>query len=184
MLNIEALYATLVTCVNTALETIYADKNPQAIACTTAAETMAPCIGHWILNVIPQCPAANMYLEDILTGINSTNTFDFCSHPQRCTDGAAGAHAVCEVVNAAMPLTNGATLSPMFTFPPPANKLPTFTIPTNTAGPTTTTTAAPTPPSIPTTTTTTTAHPTTTTTAHPATTTTAHPTTSTHNGST
>jgi hypothetical protein len=144
VLNIEALYADLVVCVNGALTQIYANRSVDAILCMSAAEKMRPCVANWLDNVMPVCAGADIYLNNVLTALNSSTTFNFCGHANRCSDGAAGAQSVCSVVNAAMQPSGGATFAPQLQLPKPIANLPTFTVPSNTITlPPTTTTRAP-----------------------------------------
>ncbi|CUG91180.1 Hypothetical protein, putative [Bodo saltans] len=149
VLNVEALYPDLVSCVNDALVASYDNQNPNFMYCTKLAENTAPCVANWINNVIPSCNAAMIYLENVLIALNHSTSFGYCANPNQCSDGAVGSHAICELVNAATSRTGGATLPPQMPWPRPADQIPQFTIPTNTAKPTTagpsTTTGAPAP---------------------------------------
>ncbi|CUG93301.1 transmembrane protein, putative [Bodo saltans] len=144
VLNIEGLYADLVTCVNGALTKIYVNRSVNAIMCMSAAEKMRPCVTNWLDNVMPTCAGADIYLNNVLSSLNASSSFNFCGHANRCSDGAAGAQAVCTVVNAAMQPSGGATFAPQLQLPKPIANLPTFTVPSNTITmPPTTTTMAP-----------------------------------------
>ncbi|CUG43547.1 unnamed protein product, partial [Bodo saltans] len=144
VLNIEGLYADLVTCVNGALAQIYANRSVDAILCMSAAAKVRPCVSAWLADVMPSCAGADIYLNNVLVSLNSSAAFNFCGHAGRCSDGAAGASAVCGVVNAAVQPSGGATFAPQLQLPKPIANLPTFTVPSNTITlPPVTTTRAP-----------------------------------------
>ena len=130
--NIEAMYNSLVVCINSALGTIYSTAGLKN--CTRAAQTLSPCVNTWINGILPDCLGAAIYLNSVLSQLNSS-AFNFCGNPQLCSDSAAGSDAACSAINAAQSLTNGATQYPDFTLPLPAGNMPNFTQPPNSAQP-------------------------------------------------
>lgn len=132
VLNIEALYEDLVTCVNGVVAHIYTNRSVNAIFCQDAAQRLATCTSEWVQNIVPSCPGASIYLDNILTKLNVSSTFNFCGESSRCADGSTGATAVCVVMNSARPLSGGVTFAPQLHLPKPLNELPSFTVPSNT----------------------------------------------------
>jgi hypothetical protein len=135
IINIEALYNGLVTCVNSALTSIYTDTSENSVQCGHGAELVAACAQAWITSTQRACPASFVYLSDVLSRLNSSEAFNFCGHPIRCADGIPGSMAVCQAVALGQQAASGATIYPSFAFPKPANQLPQFTLPANTGSP-------------------------------------------------
>ena len=136
ILNIESLYNGLVACVNSALSTIYSNTGVDNVQCAQAAALVGACAQTWITSTQKDCPASLVYLNNILTTLNTSDAFNFCAKSSRCSDGLAGSQAVCATAQMAQMAADGATIYPGFTFPKPADQLPQFTIPSNTGPPT------------------------------------------------